>query len=236
MDYAGPVDCLLVTDERPIKLMIVDDDQLTIRGLSNIVQYGAKDIELVGAANDGGEAIAQAVILRPDVILMDVVMKKMNGIEATRRIRSQPGAPEIIVLTTFDADGEPLKAIEAGAAGFLLKSEDPERILDSIREVAAGEGALSPRTAKQMVAHVRAIAADPQIREAVALVRTLTEREREVADAVTAGMSNAEIAKKLFVSDGTVKSHLTAIQQKFGVTGRVLIAVIVTRAQYALDA
>lgn len=223
-----------MTDPRPIRLLLVDDDQLALHGLSQIIKYGAKDIELIGTASDGGEAVHAALMLKPDVILMDVLMKKMNGIEATRRIRQQKNPPEIVILTTFDADGEPIKAAEAGASGFLLKSEEPTVIISAIRSVAAGEGALSPRTARQMVGHVRSIAADPQVKQAVALTKTLTEREIEVAKLVAEGLSTNEIADSLFLSTTTIKTHLAAIQQKFGVENRVLIAVIMTRAQYSI--
>ena len=157
-------------------------------------------------------------------------MPRLDGLSATARLRQLPRPPEVIVITTFDADDEPVRAARAGASGFLLKSEDPFEVIAAIKAVAAGEGALSRRTAKQLLGHVRAQAGGAERQDATRALATLTARERDVADLVAKGLSNPQIAEALYLSESTVKTHLGAIGAKFGAANRVLIAVRVTLA------
>lgn len=216
-------------EARHIRIIVVDDDPLVVHAMT-IIASSAPDIEVVGSALNGHDAISAVIEHDPDVVLMDVSMPVLDGIEATRQIRSRPTPPDVIVVTNFDTNDEPLRAARAGASGFLLKSEDPRDIIDAIRAVHAGEGALSRRTAKQLMEHVGS-ASSADHRRAQALVASLTDREAAVARLVSKGMSNDEIARELFVSPSTVKAHMSAIQTKLNVTNRVLIAVTMTRAE-----
>ncbi len=219
------------TGERPIRCLIVDDDPLIRSAMTMVIGTGSGGtISVVGQAADGSEAITEVQAHHPDVVLMDVKMPTMDGLSATRHIRTLPNAPEVIIITTFDADDEPILAAHAGASGFLLKSEDPADIIAAITAVAAGEGALSRRTAKQLLSHVGSHAHDVDRHTARTRLQALTQRERAVADLVARGLSNAEIAGELFLSESTVKTHLSAVQDKLGVGNRVHVAVEVTKA------
>ncbi|HZK04560.1 MAG TPA: response regulator transcription factor [Actinomycetaceae bacterium] len=221
-----------MSEVRPIRVLVADDDPLLCTGLTHLLTDGGRgSIEVVGVAHDGHEAISAVIAHRPDVVLMDVAMPVMDGLTATARIREMKDPPEVIVITTFDANDEPIRAAAAGASGFLLKSEGPLEIIGAIRAVAAGEGALSRRTARQLLDHVGTAHHSMERQRARALLSGLTEREGAVARLVAHGYSNPEIASELHLSESTVKTHLTAAQEKLGAKNRVMVAVEYTRAQ-----
>ncbi|MFF1379165.1 response regulator [Streptomyces sp. NPDC058308] len=211
---------------KPIKLLLVDDDPLVRAGLSFMLG-GADDIEIVGEAGDGTEVAALVGEVRPDVVLMDIRMPTMDGLAATEALRGRPGAPEVIVLTTFHADEQVLRALRAGAAGFVLKDTAPAEIVAAVRAVAAGEPVLSPTVTQQLITRVTGV--DPQLdrrRRALERLDSLGEREREVAVAVGRGGSNADIAAELFLSVATVKAHVSRILTKLDLNNRVQIALL----------
>ncbi|MGD8151059.1 response regulator [Ornithinimicrobium sp. Y1694] len=217
--------------ERPIRVLLVDDDPMVVRGLRMMLEHGSEGaISVVGTAADGTEVVPAVQAHYPDVVLMDIRMPRKDGISATREVAALPDSPRVIVLTTFDGDDEPIRAAHAGAVGFLLKTESPEDVIAAVRAVASGEGAVSKRTAKQLLAHIADADASGARREARRLVGTLTEREQDVARGVARGLTNKEIAAELFVSEGTVKAHLGSVQEKLQVDNRVLVAVLVTQA------
>ncbi|MFJ6013966.1 response regulator [Streptomyces sp. NPDC092952] len=214
---------------RRIRLLVVDDDPLVRAGLA-LMLGGADDIEIVGEGADGTEVAALADRLRPDVVLMDLRMPAMDGLTATERLRARPDAPEVIVLTTFHADEQVLRAIRAGAAGFVLKDTPAERIVDAVRRVAAGDPVLSPAVTRQLMD--RAAGTGPRGRDerAGAARRRLAQlagREREVALSVARGRSNAEIAAALYLSVATVKTQVSRILARCGFNNRVQIALLV---------
>jgi DNA-binding NarL/FixJ family response regulator len=188
---------------------------------------GAPDIEVVAEAADGAEAVTVADAHAPDVMLMDIRMPRVDGLVATQRLRSRPRPPQIIVLTTFDADEHVLRALRAGAAGFLLKDTPPRDILHAIRTVAAGDAMLSPAVTRRLIAHVADPAAEARRAAARAGLARLTDREREVAEAIGQGRSNAEIAAALRMSVPTVKAHVSRLLAKLAVHNRVQIALLV---------
>ncbi|MFG3497012.1 response regulator [Streptomyces sp. NPDC047928] len=212
-----------------IRLLIVDDDPLVRAGLT-LMLGGADGIEIVGEAADGAEVPALAGRLAPDIVLMDIRMPGVDGLTATERLRARPDAPEVVVLTTFHADEQVLRALRAGAAGFLLKDTPPAEIVASVRKVAAGEPVLSPAVTRRLMDQV---AAGHDRREhtrraaAAARLGELGEREREVAVAVGRGGSNADIATSLYMSVPTVKTHVSRILAKLGLNNRVQIALLV---------
>ncbi|MFC9455306.1 response regulator [Streptomyces sp. NPDC058430] len=210
----------------PIRVLLVDDDPLVRAGLSFMLG-GASDIEIVGQAGDGSEVPALAAETRPDVVLMDIRMPDVDGLAATEALRAHPDAPEVIVLTTFHADEQVLRALRAGAAGFVLKDTAPAEIVEAVRRVASGAPVLSPTVTRQLIA--RATGPDPhQDRRARARERLaeLADREREVAVAVGRGAANAEIAAELYMSVATVKAHVSRILAKLGLNNRVQIALL----------
>jgi DNA-binding NarL/FixJ family response regulator len=209
----------------PVRVLIVDDDALVRAGLTMILS-GARDIEVVGEASDGAGVPAAVTRRRPDVVLMDIRMPRVDGLSATETLRRQPGAPEVIVLTTFDADEFVLRALRAGASGFLLKDTPPQDILDAVRRVARGEATLSPAVTRRLIAHVAAPSAAPRA-EAARRLGALSEREREVALALGRGRSNAEIAAELFMSVATVKAHVSRVLTKLDLNNRVQVALLV---------
>jgi DNA-binding NarL/FixJ family response regulator len=183
-------------------------------------------VEIVGEAEDGREVLAAIDRHRPDVVLMDIRMPKVDGIEATRLVRSQPSPPAVVVLTTFDADELVLRALRAGAAGFLLKDTPPAEIVRAIEHVHAGDGMLSPTVTRRLIALV-ADADDGRRDAARARLETLSAREREVALAVGRGAANADIARELHMSVATVKAHVSRLLVKLEVSNRVQIALLV---------
>ena len=214
----------------PVRVLIVDDDALVRAGLTMILS-GAGDVRVVGEAADGSEVPAAVAANRPDVVLMDIRMPRIDGLAATEALRARPDAPEVIVLTTFDADEYVLRALRAGASGFLLKDTPPTEILQAVRRVAQGEATLSPTVTRQLIAHVAA-PSDGR-RGARAALAALSEREREVALALGQGKSNAEIAAELFMSVATVKAHVSRLLVKLSLNNRVQVAILVHDAGLA---
>ena len=215
----------------PVRVLIVDDDALVRAGLTMILS-GAGDVDVVGEAADGSEVPAAVVRHRPDVVLMDIRMPRVDGLAATESLRRRADAPEVIVLTTFDADEFVLRALRAGASGFLLKDTPPVEILHAVRRVAAGEAMLSPTVTRQLIAHVAAPAQSPRP-TAVRQLSRLSEREREVALALGQGKSNAEISAELFMSVATVKAHVSRLLTKLELNNRVQVALLVHDAGWA---
>jgi DNA-binding NarL/FixJ family response regulator len=204
--------------------VLVADDQALVRGGLVAILDAQDDIEVVGEAADGGAAVEEALRLRPDVVLMDVRMPNVDGIEATRRLAAHAGAPRVLVLTTFDLDEYVYESLRAGAGGFLLKDAPPERLANAVRTIAAGESLLAPAVTRRLVERfVRRPPPDTARRETFA---ELTERELDVALLVARGLANAEIAGELFVSEATVKTHLTRILAKLGLRDRVQVVVL----------
>ncbi|WP_313812479.1 response regulator transcription factor [Glutamicibacter sp.] len=206
-----------------IKVMLVDDQHLLRMGFRLILE-GEADIHVVGEAADGVEALAQTQALRPDVILMDVRMPNMDGIEATERIASQFPDTKIIILTTFDLDEYAFSGLQAGASAFLLKDVAPEDLVSAVRLVASGDAVVAPRvTARLLETYVRNggqnTAAAPPQRDP--LLDDLTPREQEVLRALAEGLSNAEIAHRFFLSEATVKTHVRRILTKLHLRDRV---------------
>ncbi|GGL81395.1 DNA-binding response regulator [Streptomyces fumigatiscleroticus] len=208
-----------------IRLLLVDDDPLVRAGLSFMLG-GADDIEIVGEAADGDEAEALVGRTRPDVVLMDIRMPAVDGLTATERLRGRPDAPQVVVLTTFHADEQVLRALRAGAAGFVLKDTPPAEILDAVRKVAAGDPVLSPSVTRRLMEHAAGGGADRRRTRARERIAALNDREREVAVAVGRGLANAQIAAGLFMSVATVKAHVSRILAKLGLDNRVQIALL----------
>ncbi len=208
-----------------IRLLLVDDDPLVRAGLS-LMLGGAEDVEIVGEAADGDEVVALVDRTRPDVVLMDIRMPGTDGLTATERLRSRPDAPQVVVLTTFHADEQVLRALRAGAAGFVLKDTPPAEILHAVRRVAAGDPVLSPAVTRRLMEQAAGTAPDARRTRARARVETLNDREREVAVAVGRGMANADIASHLFMSVATVKAHVSRILARLDLDNRVQIALL----------
>ena len=208
-----------------IRVLLVDDDPLVRAGLS-LMMGGAEDIEIVGEAADGTEVEAVVDRTRPDVVLMDIRMPSVDGLTATERLRGRPDAPQVVVLTTFHADEQVLRALRAGAAGFVLKDTPPAEILAAVRRVAAGDPVLSPTVTRQLMEHAAGSAADTRRARARERVAALNDREREVAVAVGQGLSNAEIAAALYMSVATVKTHVSRVLAKLDLNNRVQIALL----------
>jgi len=213
-----------------IRVLIVDDDPLVRSGL-RMMLAGADQIEVVGEAQDGSEVLGAIDAHFPDVVLLDLRMPKVDGLAAMELIRHQPRPPEVLVLTTFDADDHVLRALRAGAGGFLVKDTPPAEIVTAIERVAAGEGMLSPTVARRLIAHIAGDGAANARREAAQQrLKDLSEREREVAIAVGQGKANAEIAADLYMSVATVKAHVSRLLSKLDVENRVQIALLVQDA------
>ena len=206
-----------------IRVLLVDDDALVRAGLLMMLD-GADGIAVVGEAADGAHVAAAVAAHAPDVILMDLRMPGVNGIEATARVRSRPGPPEVIVLTTFDTDDNVLRALRAGASGFLLKDSPPAQIAAAIRQVAAGDPILSPKITRRLMDRA-ATEVGSRDRARGALSR-LSPREHEVVLAIARGAANADIAAGLYLSVPTVKAHITHILTKLGLGNRTQIALL----------
>ncbi|MEV7425260.1 MULTISPECIES: response regulator transcription factor [unclassified Streptomyces] len=222
---------------KAIRLIIVDDDPLVRAGLT-LMLGGADDIEIVGEAADGTEVSSLVERVAPDVVLMDIRMPSMDGLTATEALRARPGAPEVLVLTTFHADEQVVRALRAGAAGFVLKDTPPAEIVAAVRRVAAGDPVLSPAVTRQLMTRVagEGTAAGSRGNSAADRLAALAEREREVALAVGQGRSNAEIAASLYMSLPTVKAHVSRILAKLRLNNRVQIALLVHDADQAAAA
>jgi DNA-binding NarL/FixJ family response regulator len=207
-----------------VTTVVLADDQALVRGGFRLILEAQEDVEVLGEAENGTEAVERVRELRPDVVLMDVRMPELDGIEATRRIVADGLSTRVLVLTTFDEDQIVYEALRAGAGGFLLKSAPPARLVDAVRLVAAGEELLAPsvtrRLIEQYVSRAPAGAAVP------AELAELTEREREVLELIGGGLSNGEIAARLVVSEATVKTHVNHVFQKLGLRDRVQAVVL----------
>lgn len=209
-----------------IRVLIVDDDALVRTGLTLMLK-GAPALQVVGAVADGAQVQAAVGEYSPDVVLMDIRMAGVDGIDATRRLRARQDAPEVIILTTFDADEHVFRALRAGASGFLLKDTPPEGIVEAIRRVAAGEPSLSPSVTRRLIAHLVPEEDNRRRADARRVLSALSEREREVALAVGQGKTNAVIAGELHMSVGTVKGYISRILTKAGLDNRVQLALVV---------
>ena len=222
--------------DRPIRVVLVDDDPLVRAGLTLLLR-GAPQLEIVGEAGDGGEGLDVVARTRPDVVLMDIRMPRMDGLTATRHLLGQRDPPRVIVLTTFDADEEVVQALGSGATGFLLKDTSPSMIVEAIHKVAAGEPMLSASVTAQLIRRVvedsSTGANGVRARAAAARLGGLSARERDVAVAVGQGRSNAEIARELYMSLATVKAHVSHILVKLEFGNRVQIAICVHEAGLA---
>jgi DNA-binding NarL/FixJ family response regulator len=221
----------VITDGR-IAVVIVDDDALVRAGLAMILR-GAPDIDIVGEAADGAEGLAVVERTKPDVVLMDIRMPRMDGLEATSRLAALTEPPAVIVLTTFDADEYVVRALRDGATGFLLKDTPPAMIVDAVQRVAEGEPMLSPSVTAQLIRQI-ADTSTSSVADTTRLARArlgrLSDREHEVAVAVGAGKANAEIATELYMSIATVKAHVSHILTKLDASNRVQIAICVHEA------
>ncbi|MBE1874711.1 response regulator transcription factor [Myceligenerans sp. TRM 65318] len=208
-----------------IRVLLVDDETLVRAGLK-LILGGAPDVEVVGEASDGAAGLELVHQLRPDVVLMDIRMPRTDGLTATRTLVAGGSSARIIVLTTFDTDELVLDALRAGAAGFLLKDTPPEKLVEAVRAAAAGQPTLSPSVTAQLIASV-ARPRDDRADRAAARLAALTERERDVAVAVGRGLSNAQIAADLYMSESTVKTHVGRILTKLDAENRVQVAIMV---------
>ncbi len=211
------------------RVLLVDDQTLVRTGFRVIID-AQPDLEVVGEAGDGLEAIAASARLAPDVVCMDVQMPGVDGLEATRRITGAPAAPAVLVLTTFDRDDYLFQALEAGASGFLLKTASPEQLVDAVRVLAAGDALLSPAVTRRVIERFGAASGEPAADPAVG---ELTEREADVFRLLADGLSNAEIAGRLHVGEATVKTHVSSILLKLGVRDRVQAVVHAYRSGFA---
>ncbi|GAA4189969.1 response regulator transcription factor [Streptosporangium oxazolinicum] len=210
-----------------IRVLLVDDDAIVRAGL-RLMLGGAPDIEIVAEAADGAEVPALVTAYEPDLVLMDIRMPGVDGLAATEGLRARPGTPEVLVLTTFHTDAHVLRALRAGAAGFLLKDTPPQDIVTAIRTVAAGDPVLSPAVTRRLIEQVAdGSGLDDRAAAARARLALLAEREREVALAVGRGRSNAEIARELHLALPTVKTHVSRILTRLDLNNRVQIALLV---------
>jgi DNA-binding NarL/FixJ family response regulator len=210
------------------RLVIVDDDPMVRTGL-RLILGGEADLELVGEAEDGRQAMSVISAARPDVVLMDIRMPHQDGLTTTEQLLARKDPPRILVLTTFDADDMVLRALQLGADGFLLKDTPPPKMIEAIRTVATGDPVLSPSVTQQVIAAATG-RHQPHRAEAERDLANLTAREREIAIEVARGTSNAEIAERLYVSVATVKANITRIFAKLGTDNRVHVAMKVRDA------
>jgi len=218
---------------QPIRVLIVDDDPLVRAGL--VMMLGGTDqVEVAGEASDGSEVLAAVDRHRPDVVLLDLRMPKVDGLETMSLLRTQPSPPRILVLTTFDTDDQVLRALRAGAAGFLVKDTPPADIVRAIELVAAGESMLSPTVTRRLIERLAGEAdSDAQQRRAVERLGSLSERDRQIAREIGAGKPNAAIAEELHLSVATIKSHVSSMLAELGFENRVQIALMVQDAERA---
>lgn len=213
----------------PIRILLVDDDPLVRAGLS-LMLSGSERLKVVGEAGDGAEGVEAVATLGPDVVLMDIRMPGLDGLSAIERLRERGDDTPVIVLTTFDADDEVLRALRGGAAGFLLKDTPPADIVRAIERVAEGDPMLSPAIVRRLIAQVKDDPAAERRERARRLLDDLTERERDVAEAVAEGLSNAEIGEQLHLAVASVKAIVSRVLLKLEASNRVQVALLVRDA------
>jgi DNA-binding NarL/FixJ family response regulator len=211
-----------------ISVLLVDDQALVRSGFRLILET-REDLEVVGEAQDGREAVELARKLRPDVILMDVRMPNVDGVEATRRLAALGSPARVLILTTFDLDEYVYEALRAGASGFLLKDVQPAQLVEAVRVVAAGEALLAPTVTRRLLNHLAGRLPGAQPSRPAELAR-LTERELEILTLLADGLSNAELAERLFLSETTVKTHISSVLRKLELRDRVQAVVLAHRA------
>ncbi|MBB2914827.1 DNA-binding NarL/FixJ family response regulator [Streptosporangium becharense] len=199
--------------------VLVADDHAAVRAGIVLILDGHHDIEVVGQAADGDQAVALALELRPDVVLMDIRMPKLDGLSATRRLS---GVADVLILTTFDIDEYVFGALRAGAAGFLLKNTEADALADAVRVVARGDGLIAPAVTRRLISAFGAAVPERRPRE----VEGLTQREREVLACIGRGMSNAEISAELNMAEATTKTHVSRLLSKLGLRSRVQAAIL----------
>ena len=219
-------------DPRPWRVLLVDDDALVRAGLRMILS-AADDLEVVAEVADGRDAVVAVQRHRPDVVLMDIRMPEVDGIAATALVRRLPNPPHVIVLTTFHVDEYVFGALRAGASGFLLKDTPPAEITNAVRLVAGGEAMLSPSVTRTLIDQFGDPHSAGRRTDAIGAVGRLSEREREVALEIAQGRSNAEIAARLFMSEATVKAHVSRLFAKLDASNRVQVAITVHDAGLA---
>jgi DNA-binding NarL/FixJ family response regulator len=204
--------------------VFIADDQALVRGGFRMILDAQPDMEVVGEAEDGRQALRSVAELKPDVVLMDIRMPEMDGLETTRRIVTDEDAPRVLMLTTFDMNEYVYEAMKSGASGFLLKDVKPEQLADAVRTVAAGDSLLAPAITRRLIEEF--VRRPPPGSTAPPELETLTDRELEVLKLIAKGYSNEEIAKELFVSMATVKTHITHILMKLDLRDRVQAVVL----------
>ena len=207
-----------------IRVLVVDDQELVRAGFRALLDSDP-DIEVVGESGDGRAAIEHVRRQEPDVVLMDIRMPELNGIEATRVIRELDDPPEVLILTTFDTDDNAFDALEAGAAGFLVKDTPPAQLLEAVKAAAGGGSVISPATTRRLVDHLVAARMDRD-RSVPDQLEVLTDREREVLELIASGCSNREISARLGISEMTAKTHVSRVLTKLNLESRVQAAVL----------
>jgi DNA-binding NarL/FixJ family response regulator len=206
-----------------IRVLLADDQSLVRAGFRMILECEA-DIEVVGEAADGEQAVSATRRLKPDVVLMDIQMPGSDGLAATRRVTEDPDRrSRVLILTTFERDEYVFEALQAGASGFLLKNAPPEELVHAVRVVATGDALLAPSVTRRVIEQFARRPVEPDVR---ARVQSLTQREREVLLMLAGGLSNSELAAELFVTEGTVKTHLSSLLAKLGLRDRVQAVVL----------
>ena len=213
--------------------VLIADDQMMVREGFSVLLGAMPDIEVVGEAVNGRDAVERVRELAPDVVLMDIRMPEMNGIEATREIVAADGAAKVLVLTTFDLDEYVYQALRAGASGFLLKDASARQLADGVRVVAAGEALLAPSVTKRLITEFSKLSESPRLIPAAqqAAYGDLTERETEVLVLIAQGLSNVEIAERLVVAESTIKTHVSRVLVKLGLRDRTQAAVFAYEAR-----
>jgi DNA-binding NarL/FixJ family response regulator len=205
--------------------MLVDDEELVRFGLRTVLESD-DGIEVVGEAADGIDAVAAVRTVHPDIVLMDIRMPRMDGLAAARQILSHPDPPKVAILTTFHLDEYVFAALEAGASGFLLKDTPPRQIVAAVRAIDAGSEMLSPAVTRRLIAEFVGRRTQPRRDEAMRRLRVLSDREREVLTLLGRGLSNAEIARELFMSEATVKTYVSRMLTKLGLANRTQAAIL----------
>ena len=212
-----------------IRLLLVDDEDLVRFGLRTILDL-TDDIDVVGEASDGAQAVSAARALRPEVVLMDIRMPRVDGLAATRQILDQPDPPKVVILTTFHLDEYVYSALQAGASGFLLKDTPPRQIVAAIRAVAAGSEMLSPAVTRRLIAEYVAPRDHPQRIESRRKLALLSDRERDVLTLIGRGLSNADAAQNLFMSEATIKTYVSRMLTKLELANRTQAAILAHEA------